>query len=243
MDAAIRVFKRVYGLSEGDGESGPAGVAYVSVRLLVASTQAINLIGKQGSLIKSIQESTGASARVLSGGNDASSLSLITVLGKFHTVLFWGPLMWGTKVTGAVLNSIGIGGQSTGGVANGTQSSSTLSQNGNYIEPIAVTFLLNMATCFRAKFVQAGYQTNSSSMSGGEQTHAELPSNRQGLQTVEALIAVLHRAERLLSGHAIVALSVINLSLRNIEIFPPNDLSMSLMCAIFGSKDLLLCFL
>ncbi|XP_028788396.1 LOW QUALITY PROTEIN: RNA-binding KH domain-containing protein PEPPER-like [Neltuma alba] len=70
MDAAIRVFKRVYGLSEGDGEnkaSGPAGVAYVSVRLLVASTQAINLIGKQGSLIKSIQESTGASARVLSG--------------------------------------------------------------------------------------------------------------------------------------------------------------------------------
>ncbi|KAK4257737.1 hypothetical protein QN277_007289 [Acacia crassicarpa] len=67
MDAAIRVFKRVYGLSEGDGEAGPAGVAYVSVRLLVASTQAINLIGKQGSLIKSIQESTGASARVLSG--------------------------------------------------------------------------------------------------------------------------------------------------------------------------------
>ncbi|KAI9102351.1 hypothetical protein K1719_023553 [Acacia pycnantha] len=68
MDAAIRVFKRVYGLSEGDGESGLLGVAYVSVRLLVASTQAINLIGKQGSLIKSIQESTGASARVLSGG-------------------------------------------------------------------------------------------------------------------------------------------------------------------------------
>lgn len=71
MDAAIRVFKRVNGLSEGevdDKASGPADVAYVSVRLLVASTQAINLIGKQGSLIKSIQESTGASARVLSGG-------------------------------------------------------------------------------------------------------------------------------------------------------------------------------
>ena len=71
MDAAIRVFKRVSGLSEGEDEGkvlGAAGVAFCSIRLLVASTQAINLIGKQGSLIKSIQESTGASVRVLSGG-------------------------------------------------------------------------------------------------------------------------------------------------------------------------------
>lgn len=71
MDAVIRVFKRVSGLSESEGEneaSGTAGSAFCSIRLLVASTQAINLIGKQGSLIKSIQENTGASARVLSGG-------------------------------------------------------------------------------------------------------------------------------------------------------------------------------
>lgn len=71
MDAVIRVFKRVSGLSEnaGDAElSGAAGVAFCSIRMLVASTQAINLIGKQGSLIKSIQESTAASVRVLSGG-------------------------------------------------------------------------------------------------------------------------------------------------------------------------------
>ncbi|KAM5578701.1 hypothetical protein ABKV19_008823 [Rosa sericea] len=70
MDAVIRVFKRVAGLSESAGEaelSGAAGVAFCSIRLLVASTQAINLIGKQGSLIKSIQESTAASVRVLSG--------------------------------------------------------------------------------------------------------------------------------------------------------------------------------
>ncbi|EXC31211.1 Poly(rC)-binding protein 3 [Morus notabilis] len=63
MDAVIRVFKRVSGLSENEA----AGVAFCSIRLLVASTQAINLIGKQGSLIKSIQESTGASVRVLTG--------------------------------------------------------------------------------------------------------------------------------------------------------------------------------
>ncbi|KAF3975851.1 hypothetical protein ACB098_01G179900 [Castanea mollissima] len=71
MDAVLRIFKRVSGLPEnegGDGKtSGAAGLAFCSIRLLVASTQAINLIGKQGSLIKSIQESTGASVRVLSG--------------------------------------------------------------------------------------------------------------------------------------------------------------------------------
>ncbi|XAR63746.1 hypothetical protein NMG60_11023795 [Bertholletia excelsa] len=64
MDAVIRVSKRVSGIP--DSEAGGAGSAFCSIRLLVASTQAINLIGKQGSLIKSIQESTGASVRVLS---------------------------------------------------------------------------------------------------------------------------------------------------------------------------------
>ena len=71
MDAVIRIFKRVSGLpeSEGDGKiAGAAGVAFCSIRLLVASTQAINLIGKQGSSIKSIQDGTGASVRVLSNG-------------------------------------------------------------------------------------------------------------------------------------------------------------------------------
>ncbi|KAL0344908.1 UNVERIFIED_CONTAM: RNA-binding KH domain-containing protein PEPPER [Sesamum radiatum] len=69
MDAIIRIFKRVNGLPENDGDgkgTGAAGTAFCLIRLLVASTQAISLIGKQGSLIKSIQESTGASVRVLS---------------------------------------------------------------------------------------------------------------------------------------------------------------------------------
>ncbi|RDX80095.1 RNA-binding KH domain-containing protein PEPPER [Mucuna pruriens] len=69
MNAVIRIFKRVSGLSETDAENteSASGLAFCSIRLLVASTQAINLIGKQGSLIKSIQENTGASVRVLSG--------------------------------------------------------------------------------------------------------------------------------------------------------------------------------
>lgn len=68
MDAAIRIFKRVSGLSETDSEiKGPSGDSLCSIRLLVASTQAISLIGKQGTIIRSIQESSGASVRVLSG--------------------------------------------------------------------------------------------------------------------------------------------------------------------------------
>ncbi|WCJ30535.1 RNA-binding KH domain-containing protein [Euphorbia peplus] len=68
MDAAVRVYKRVSGLSEGEGDSTSiaiAGAAFCSIRLLVASSQAINLIGKQGSVIKSIQENTGTTVRVL----------------------------------------------------------------------------------------------------------------------------------------------------------------------------------
>jgi poly(rC)-binding protein 2/3/4 len=71
MDAVIRVFKRVSGLTETDDSntgSGAAGAAFCSIRLLVASTQAINLIGKQGSSIKTIQENSGVTVRVLSGG-------------------------------------------------------------------------------------------------------------------------------------------------------------------------------
>ncbi|XP_028077969.1 RNA-binding KH domain-containing protein PEPPER-like [Camellia sinensis] len=66
MDAVIRVFKRVNGLPESEGDRKVPGAAFCSIQFLVASTQAINLIRKQGSSIKSIQESTGASIRVLS---------------------------------------------------------------------------------------------------------------------------------------------------------------------------------
>ncbi|XP_051131998.1 RNA-binding KH domain-containing protein PEPPER [Andrographis paniculata] len=68
VDAAIRIFKRVNALPENDGDASSiatSGTAFCSIRFLVASTQAISLIGKQGSLIKSIQENTNASVRVL----------------------------------------------------------------------------------------------------------------------------------------------------------------------------------
>ncbi|KAF5959566.1 hypothetical protein HYC85_000775 [Camellia sinensis] len=68
MDVVIRVFKGVNGLRESEGDRKVPGAVFCSIRFLVASTQAINLVGKQGSSIKSIQESTGASIRVLSSG-------------------------------------------------------------------------------------------------------------------------------------------------------------------------------
>lgn len=71
MDAVVRVFKRISGLSPNEGDTAGAAAAWAafcSVRLLVSSSQAIHLIGKQGSTIKSIQESSSATVRVLSEG-------------------------------------------------------------------------------------------------------------------------------------------------------------------------------
>ncbi|TKY57589.1 Large proline-rich protein BAG6 [Spatholobus suberectus] len=53
---------------------------------------------------------------------------------------------------------------------------------------------------------QNGYQSNLSSANPGDQ-QVELPSNAQGLPTLEALSIVLHRAEQLLGGQAVAALS------------------------------------
>ncbi|CAI8587655.1 unnamed protein product [Vicia faba] len=52
---------------------------------------------------------------------------------------------------------------------------------------------------------QNGYGPNISSTNSGDQ-RVELPSNAQGLPTLEALTAVLHRAEQLLSGQAVSVL-------------------------------------
>nr|KJB53719.1 hypothetical protein B456_009G002300 [Gossypium raimondii] len=73
MDAALRVFKRISGLPDNERDPKAARAAFCSIRLLVAYTQAINLIGKQGSVIKSLQESTGASVRVLPAADELPS--------------------------------------------------------------------------------------------------------------------------------------------------------------------------
>lgn len=63
MDAVIRVFKRVSDFeTDGTGSS-----TITTIRLLVPSTQATHLIGKQGASIKSIQETSGAIIRINTG--------------------------------------------------------------------------------------------------------------------------------------------------------------------------------
>ncbi|XP_052134297.1 RNA-binding KH domain-containing protein PEPPER [Oryza glaberrima] len=68
MDALMRVFKRVSGITDGAAEGTQAATApgVCAARLLVPGAQAINLIGKQGASIKAIQEGTGATIRVIS---------------------------------------------------------------------------------------------------------------------------------------------------------------------------------
>lgn len=72
MVAVMRISRRLNGLPESDEDitksSGDASVAFCSVHLLVASVQALNLIGKQGATIKLIEESSGAAIQVLSSG-------------------------------------------------------------------------------------------------------------------------------------------------------------------------------
>ncbi|XP_022683735.1 RNA-binding KH domain-containing protein PEPPER [Setaria italica] len=67
MNAAIKIFKHINGIEEinSDGTLYASAPEICSVRLLVPAAQAVHLIGKQGVTIKSIQESTGATIRII----------------------------------------------------------------------------------------------------------------------------------------------------------------------------------
>lgn len=74
MDGLLKVHKRIV-----DGDSDPANAssgAGICTRLLVAATQAGSLIGKQGSTIKSIQDASSCTIRVLGEGALRSLLLL-----------------------------------------------------------------------------------------------------------------------------------------------------------------------
>lgn len=65
IDGLLRVHKRVIDGLEGEGDVHPSS-GLVTTRLLVPATQAGNLIGRQGTTIKSIHDAAGANVRVLS---------------------------------------------------------------------------------------------------------------------------------------------------------------------------------
>ncbi|OMP11659.1 hypothetical protein COLO4_03736 [Corchorus olitorius] len=76
MDGLLRVHKRIIDGLEGDSSHGNmAAGTKVSTRLLVPASQAGSLIGKQGTTVKSIQESSNCIVRVL-GAEDLPVFAL-----------------------------------------------------------------------------------------------------------------------------------------------------------------------
>ncbi|XVF31083.1 hypothetical protein REPUB_Repub16aG0115000 [Reevesia pubescens] len=76
MDGLLRVHKRIVDGLEGDSSHAPTAVGTkVSTRLLVPASQAGSLIGKQGTTVKSIQESSNCIVRVL-GAEDLPVFAL-----------------------------------------------------------------------------------------------------------------------------------------------------------------------
>ena len=87
MEAVLRIFKRINGIPEPGTDNMASGAqvpALCAIRLLIVSSQAVNLIGKQGSCIKSIQEASGATIRVITPGMCFS----ISVLQFVFVLLF-----------------------------------------------------------------------------------------------------------------------------------------------------------
>ena len=91
-----------------------------------------------------------------------------------------------------------------------------LSQNGgdNFTTPLSLfcCILFCRITCLSNYFC-VGYQQDQSPNNRGDLPTVELPSSARGLSTPETLIVVLRHAERLLSGHAVAALSVCSILL------------------------------
>lgn len=66
MDALMRVHKRIIDVDTDSAPATSGAVGTVITRILVADTQAGSLIGKQGSTVKSIQDASNCTIRVLS---------------------------------------------------------------------------------------------------------------------------------------------------------------------------------
>lgn len=68
VDGLLRVHKQVMNVDRDPAGSTLGAGRSVVTRILVAETQAGSLIGKQGSTIKSIQDASGCTIRILGSG-------------------------------------------------------------------------------------------------------------------------------------------------------------------------------
>lgn len=75
MDGLLTVHKRIIDVDHGS-TNAPSGKPAIT-RLLVAATQAAILIGKQGATVKSIQDESRCTIRVLGGGDTLILMSFL----------------------------------------------------------------------------------------------------------------------------------------------------------------------
>lgn len=77
MDGLLKVHKQIVDV-DSDSANAPSGAGRsVTTRLLVAASQAGNLIGKQGSTIKSIQDTSQCTIRVVGQGASLFNLDIL----------------------------------------------------------------------------------------------------------------------------------------------------------------------
>lgn len=69
MDALLRVHKQLVDLDTDPAHAVSGAMGTITTRILVADIQAGSLIGKHGSTIKSIQDASNCTIRVLGAGN------------------------------------------------------------------------------------------------------------------------------------------------------------------------------
>lgn len=69
MDALLRVHKQLVDLDTDPAHAVSGAMGTITTRILVADLQAGSLIGKHGSTIKSIQDASNCTIRVLGAGN------------------------------------------------------------------------------------------------------------------------------------------------------------------------------
>ena len=68
MDGLLRVHKCIVDVDSDPANAPPGAGGMVCTRLLVAANQAGSLIGKQGGTIKTVQDASSCTIRVLGGG-------------------------------------------------------------------------------------------------------------------------------------------------------------------------------
>uniref|UniRef100_A0A0V0H1Z5 Putative ovule protein n=1 Tax=Solanum chacoense TaxID=4108 RepID=A0A0V0H1Z5_SOLCH len=77
MDGLLKVHKQIVDVDSDSANAPPGAGRSVTTRLLVAASQAGNLIGKQGSTIKSIQDTSQCTIRVVGQGASLFNLDIL----------------------------------------------------------------------------------------------------------------------------------------------------------------------